>query len=244
MKWFKHKTASLDDPDINALMDEFGDAGYVMFFGLLEIYGREFKNIDQDEFLWLSLKYVARKLRKSSAKTEKFLNYCETELSKTRFQSKINGHKVGIKAPDFIDLASNWTGRQHKKPTEAPTEAPTAPRSRKGEREKEKKKTNTKDAQKVIAYLNEKTGKKFTNTSFILARLNEGKTLEQCFTIIENQSKDEYFIANQRFMNPKTLFRPQNFDNYLNNTPHYLDGKVSDTTRQNIESFKNWEPPK
>ena len=72
----------------------------------------------------------------------------------------------------------------------------------------------------------------------------EGKTKEQCLTIIDNQSKDEYFITNPRFMNPKTLFRPQNFDNYLNNTPHPLQGKVSDVTRSNIESFKKWEPPK
>ena len=144
MEWFKHKTGSLDDPDINTLMDEFGDAGYVMFFGLLEIYGREFKNINYDGFLWLSLKFVARKLRKSSAKTKKFLNYCETELKKRRFLVRYNKNKVGIKCEDFIDLASNWTKRVVNKPTAATTAATTAIKQEQ-EVETEEEQTNRAD---------------------------------------------------------------------------------------------------
>ena len=126
MEWYKHKTCSLDDPDINQIMDEFGDAGYVMFFGFLEIYGREFNNRDETGFLWLNLNFIARKLRKNSAKVEKFLNFCEKHLSKQRFIVEYNKKRVGVKIPDFIDYSSNWAKRRYNTPTETPTETPTA----------------------------------------------------------------------------------------------------------------------
>ena len=43
MKWFKHISDSLDDPFIFDLLDQFGADGYLIFFGVLEIYSREFK---------------------------------------------------------------------------------------------------------------------------------------------------------------------------------------------------------
>lgn len=140
MDWFKHKTASLDDPDFNAILDEFGSDGYMMFFGLLEIYGREFSNTNSDGFLKVRLAFVARKLRKSSAKVRKFLNFCGKLINKPRFVYSIDGAMLSYKVPDFIDLASNWTKRQTKTPTEAPTEAPTAIRSRSRRRIKKKNK--------------------------------------------------------------------------------------------------------
>lgn len=126
MEWFKHKTGSLDDPDFNAILDEFGSDGYMMFFGLLEIYGKEFSSTDVDGFLNIRLSFVARKLRKSSAKVRKFLNYCGKSISKPRFVYSINGSVLSYKVPKFMELASNWTRRPENQPTEVPTEVPTA----------------------------------------------------------------------------------------------------------------------
>ena len=143
MEWFKHKTGSLDDPDFNAILDEFGSDGYMMFFGLLEIYGREFSNTDPEGFLSVRLAFVARKLRKSSAKVEKFLSFCGKSINKPRFIHSINGTVLTYKVPDFIEMASNWTKRTKQTPTEAPTEAPTAievEEEVEEERDKEKKK--------------------------------------------------------------------------------------------------------
>ena len=140
MEWFKHKTGSLDDPDFNAILDEFGSDGYMMFFGLLEIYGKEFSSTDSDGFLNIRLAFVARKLRKSSAKVRKFLNFCEKSISKPRFVSHLNSPVLRYKVPDFIDMASNWTKRKKKTPTEVPTEVPTAIEVE--EEVEKKKKTN------------------------------------------------------------------------------------------------------
>lgn len=124
MEWFKHKTGSLDDPDFNLILDEFGSDGYMMFFGFLEIYGKEYSNVDSDGFLHISSGFVARKLRKSSAKVKKFLSFCQEKLNKSPWEYSLNGNSISYKVPKFIDLSSNWTKRKHGRPTEAPTEAP------------------------------------------------------------------------------------------------------------------------
>jgi len=62
MKWYKHITDSLDDPFIFELMEKHGSAGYVAFFGILEIYAREFKVAD-DWKLVVRLSYLKKKLR-------------------------------------------------------------------------------------------------------------------------------------------------------------------------------------
>jgi hypothetical protein len=42
MKWFKHISDSLDDPFVFELLRRYGGDGYLTFFGILEIYSREF----------------------------------------------------------------------------------------------------------------------------------------------------------------------------------------------------------
>ena len=49
--------------------------------------------------------------------------------------------------------------------------------------------------------------------------MNGGYTVEDCLKVIDTKSKDKYFIENPKYLNPVTLFRPTNFENYLNETP-------------------------
>jgi|GEM_PF-1154230 len=71
-------------------------------------------------------------------------------------------------------------------------------------------------ALEVLDYLNAKTGKYFEATKYIEARLRDGGTVEQCKRIIDTKSKDPHFIANPKYLNPTTLFRPSHWDQYLN----------------------------
>ncbi len=75
------------------------------------------------------------------------------------------------------------------------------------------------DAAEVLAYLNERTGKRYRNASHIQARLNDGQTIEDCKRVIDNKTIDPYFVANPKYLNPETLFRPSNFDKYVNEFP-------------------------
>ncbi len=72
------------------------------------------------------------------------------------------------------------------------------------------------NAQVVLAYLNEKTGKRFRDASAIEARLKDGGTVEDCKQIVNVKLRDPHFIANPRFLCPKTLFRRSHWDAYLN----------------------------
>ncbi len=72
------------------------------------------------------------------------------------------------------------------------------------------------DSRTILSYLNEKTGKKYRNTKHIEARLKDGATTEDCKRVIDTKIIDPYFIANPKYLNPETLFRPSNFDRYSN----------------------------
>jgi len=134
MKWFKHSTDSHDDPDISDAMDEFGQVGYSAFFILLEIYGKEFNHLDKDGWLTLSRRFVARKLRISSTKVEKLLNFYS---ERQRIAFKMDGNRVVFNIPQFIEIASNWTKRQGALPTEHLQRHSVAPTAREVEVEVE-----------------------------------------------------------------------------------------------------------
>uniref|UniRef100_A0A6H1ZFT4 DNA replication protein n=1 Tax=viral metagenome TaxID=1070528 RepID=A0A6H1ZFT4_9ZZZZ len=134
MDWFKHDTTSLDDPDIQEAEDVFGDAGYAIFFKILEIYGKEFSHL-KDGKLVISCTVLRRKLHKSLTKVEQILNFYQT---KNRIFFETDGKYISIEVPKFIEKASNWTTRTLTKKTQLPTEAPTeAPYAREEEEEEE-----------------------------------------------------------------------------------------------------------
>ena len=67
MKWFKHISDSLDDPFIFDLMRRFDSLGYLVFFGILEIYSREFKP-DPNWNLTITHAYLRQKLHQTKVK--------------------------------------------------------------------------------------------------------------------------------------------------------------------------------
>lgn len=79
----------------------------------------------------------------------------------------------------------------------------------------------------ILAYLNEKTGKRFSNIAgnqrYIQARWNEGKRLEDFKQVIDNmtinwQGKTFQGEPAEKFLQPSTLFGDK-FDQYLNMVP-------------------------
>ncbi len=77
MKWFKHMTDSLDDPFIQSLLDKYSHAGYVAWFGLIEIICKE-NGANLTGNLKISPTFLKRKLRISEAKLRQVFNYCST----------------------------------------------------------------------------------------------------------------------------------------------------------------------
>lgn len=97
----------------------------------------------------------------------------------------------------------------------------------------------------IIDYLNQKTGKRFSpkskaNQKLINGRIAEGRTLED-FKHVINVKCDEWLNDEkmQRYLRPGTLFRPSNFENYLNQQPMTKTKKQSDPRDKEIE-FQKW----
>ena len=78
------------------------------------------------------------------------------------------------------------------------------------------------EIKQIIDYLNQKTQSNFkTNTEAtkksIIARLKEGYTVEDFKRVIDAKVKDWADNAEMReYLRPQTLFRPSNFESYLN----------------------------
>ena len=123
MEWFKHKTNAHNDPVVADAWDEFGDAGYTIWFVLLEIYGQQFSTVNPNRKLDVSKAFLRRKFRKSWTKVEQILSFYAT-FGKLKLD--ITDKRVVIEIPKFKDILSNWTRRITLTPTESPTESPTA----------------------------------------------------------------------------------------------------------------------
>ena len=78
------------------------------------------------------------------------------------------------------------------------------------------------DAKSVLACLNRMAGKKYKNSKHSLehiqARLNDGYSKDECIKVLDIKVKDRWFVDNNNF-NPQTIFRPGNFERYVNETP-------------------------
>jgi hypothetical protein len=136
VEWFKHSTGSHDDPDLSDAWDKFGDAGVVIFWVILEIYGNEFNSLSECGTMDVSIKFLERKLRRRwSAVAPKLVWF----QSRGRIYFEVTGDRVKIKIPKFLNLASNWTKRV-KSPTEAPTEVTQEQPTAKNRIEEEEKK--------------------------------------------------------------------------------------------------------
>lgn len=87
----------------------------------------------------------------------------------------------------------------------------------------DKKQARQEAVSDVIHYLNKKAHKNFNdqapaNYRLVNTILNLGYTVEECYTVIDEQVNCwREDVQMQKYLRPMTLFRPVNFESYLNN---------------------------
>jgi hypothetical protein len=109
MKWYKHISDSLDDPFIFDLINQFGSDGYLVFFGVLEIYSREFKTEDNWK-LSVTQSYLTTKLHKrQSTLVIKILKHIQNS---GKWEIIFNDNQVIIFIPKFTELLDDWSQRK------------------------------------------------------------------------------------------------------------------------------------
>lgn len=90
---------------------------------------------------------------------------------------------------------------------------------------------------KIIDYLNDKTGKKYSHKSdahkkLMRARFAEGFTLEDFLKVIDNKVRQwKHSPTWEKYLRPTTLFAAKHFDNYLN------EGDNGESTGPDISQY-------
>lgn len=216
--------------------------------------GRPIKNTEIAEELGISLSTVERnvsKLRKQGYITTRRTPY--GNVFKVRNSKKFYKNIIKSKS-DRRTLKSDGSEREEvakmkREPSNVSERTlKNGDRTLKSEGNKEDIK-DIKDINKpyveIIDYLNKKTGKRYSpksaaNQKLINGRMSEGRTLED-FKHVIDVKVDEWLNNEemQQYLRPATLFRPTNFENYLNQKPKFKAEKQSDPRDKEI-AFQKW----
>ncbi len=106
MKWFKHISDSTTDPFISELCEAHGTAGYYVFFGILEIYAREFK-VEKGWFLSVTWNYIGRSL--TFTRNFKIKKIVLQIASTGKWQVREHAGKLDIYIPKFRKFLDETT---------------------------------------------------------------------------------------------------------------------------------------
>lgn len=252
MKWFKHISDSLDDPDISDSVDIFGSDGYLVFFRVLELMSREF-NVDNPGISTFSVDFLKKKIPISRKKILKILHFFNKR--QRIFVSFHNGEQqnmVTLNCPKLKKLTDEFTRKllpgkvrsksgvtpvqevRSKKKEQDNKEQPVYIKQETGDNKDNKTvkdtQVNTDNIEQIICYLNKKlktdyktgTGK---TRELIKARLKEDFTVED-FKIVIDKKYLEWGDDPKMsiYLRPVTLFSNR-FEGYLNqiNAPEKSD---------------------
>ncbi|PAD73945.1 conserved phage C-terminal domain-containing protein [Paenibacillus campinasensis] len=143
-------------------------------------------------------------------------------------------------AETFMSQGISGDSDQHKfekRPAQRPAERPQKEEGIKEESNKEEginnmAKNHEPIAKEVIAYLNQKMGKRYRATpgtmKNILGRLNEGYSKEDCIHVIDVKCAEWIGTDKEKYLDYETLFRPSKFPKYLNQRLEVVTRKGSD----------------
>lgn len=109
MKWFKHISDSLDDPFIYDLISEHDAEGYLVFFGILEIYAREY-HPEPEWKLDISWDYLRGKLHRT--RNKQIRNILGSLQVSGKWEIVLDDKRVSIHIPKFKELLDDWTIRK------------------------------------------------------------------------------------------------------------------------------------
>lgn len=160
------------------------------------------------------------------------INYNEIKKAIDLYRSKISTFKDENPGPINNKIKENKIKSNLKDIGETASQSSPDSSLKKGDVDLEIKNSPSKNiqtlqrkAQKVLARLNELGSKPRgfrpteTHLKHIISRLKENFSVQDCFQVLETKIQDPYFKEHPNYYNPETLFRPSNFEKYLNEDP-------------------------
>ena len=208
MNWFKHKADTHEDYKMSDAIKKYGHLAYKFYFILIEVYAKYYNEHDEEYYVKISKEKLAKINNIYPRNIEKLLKYFK-ENEKILYV--IDNEIILFKINDFKKLHNRWCNeKEKKKKTKCVIEVEE-------EVEKEVEVENlTAQAEEVLKFFNEATGKNYTDTRYILPLLKKGKKYEDFCVVIMNKLDDTFFKENPKLITPKTLFKEEVFDIYLN----------------------------
>lgn len=149
-----------------------------------------------------------------TAPERNYKNYMTVE-QREKMENKNNA------SDNLSDNSSNNSSDHSNRSSECSNRNDVSKDARK-ERSMSKKQTEkSKEVTEVIEYLNTKTGARYkpsshANRTLIIARMNEGYTVQDLKTVIDNQVSAWRGTEWEKYLRPSTLFRASKIENYLN----------------------------
>ncbi len=115
MKWFKHLSGSLKDSLIFESIEKFGPAGYLVFFGTLELMSDEF-DVHNPGKNTISIKKLRQTLQLSRQKTIKVLTFfdqkAKSNLNKdVALFATVEGDMIHLNCPRLKELTDEYTNK-------------------------------------------------------------------------------------------------------------------------------------
>jgi len=196
MKWFKHISDSLDDPFIFGLINKFGGDGYLVFFGVLEIYSREFKP-KLNWNLQITRAYLKQKLHKRQDTL--IIKILKVIQNSGKWEITFKDDQVIIFIPKFIELIDNWTKTKLSGDSEETNEKLSNQAEAEAEVEADKDNNKVPQVSKAaLPEIKDYTGKKiFLEIENVSKDLYEDKSFKDVFAFKNTACK--------RKINPKTI---------------------------------------
>ena len=208
MDWFKHNTDTHASYEITDAFKKYGHLAYKFYFILIEVYAKYYNEHDEEYYVKISKEKLAKINNINTKNVEKLLKYFK-ENGKINYEIKED--IILFKIYNFKKLHNRWySDKIAKENTKCTGE---------GEREEEGKGEGEylkAQAEEVLKFFNEMTGKNYTDTRYILPLLRKGKKYEDFCVIIMNKMEDKFFKENPKLITPRTLIKEDLFDIYLN----------------------------
>jgi len=254
VKWYKHMSDCLDDPVIFDAVSQFGGDGYMVFHGCLEIIAREFDE-KSPGICTVSIAFLTKKFQVSKCKLVKIMAFFEKKeklfYQISGGQISINcPNFIRLKDNYTKDkLASNLQASckklsaryieeevEEEKDNTPPIPPPPKksvcdPAKKYRDRFTDEGKRLHEEALEVLHYLNEQADRhlpdNYNGLSVILDRLHDGYSAESLKKIIDTKLCDPHFQKRRNLYTPETLFKAENIQRYLCETPEDFTGDTA-----------------
>jgi uncharacterized phage protein (TIGR02220 family) len=216
MKWFKHDSDASNDAKLKKLRLKYGAQGYGIYWYCLELIAR---NVEKHN-LTFELEHDAELIADDFKLSADLVQHIMTYMVDIGLFENTNGIISCLKMATRTDEYTQKLIQGIKKsPDTIPTLSVQSPTKSVLIEEKREEENRKELYIEVLDYLNRKASKNYkpvrANLDLIKARINEGYTKEDMFTVIDNKCNS--WLEDKKmneYLRPATLFNATNLAQY------------------------------